>query len=274
MAKLLGDLFKTFKGLPTPAQVFIGFVLLGLIASGSLNLSNLTTPETVQDLESEPEAPLQSKTIKVEFLLYSSRNSRPISDANVQFIFSGAPEARRTDSSGYTSIEIPSRNQIEIFITKEGFNDTRQTINLVADTDKTVTYYLEPTEYDPPFQPEPEPEPEALFPKRQIDINIAATKPDGAKWDGPVGAAPDPAICITTQDSYTYCLPEGETTDSISESLCSNTYNCNTIGPIPDGDIALQLIDDDVKDNDTIGSGFCSAGQTCEIGSATITLYV
>lgn len=85
MAKLLGDLLKAFKGLPAPAQIFIGFVLLGLIASGSLNLSDLTTPEpepeTAQEVEPEPEAPVQPETIKVEFLLYSSRNSRPISDA-------------------------------------------------------------------------------------------------------------------------------------------------------------------------------------------------
>lgn len=283
MSKFLRDILDYLTSLNTPTKISCTFLALALVFASpsisSLVIQDSDEPmeeETVDDKENVAEI-LKPESIKVKFILYSSRNSKPISDANVQFIFDGAPENRRTDSNGYTSIEIPYREEVEVRITKEGFNELKQNINLNADTDKTVTYYLEPTELDPPKNDRPEitePTPQSLFPKRKISLDIPQKKPDGKNWDGYVGKEPDPVLCITTQDGYTYCLPDGTGTnvENISDSLCSNTYSCSTIAPVPDGELEIQLVDNDVSDNDTIGSGFCSVGKTCKIGEATISI--
>lgn len=86
------------------------------------------------------------QTIQVEFNIYSKDTNDPIERAEVQFIFDGAPEPRLTNSDGYVSIEIPSRDDVDVIVKKEGFLDLNRTINLAADPGKTVIYFLETDE--------------------------------------------------------------------------------------------------------------------------------
>jgi hypothetical protein len=97
------------------------------------------SPEPPQTATEPPEL------MRVDFVIFS-RDEQPISQVEVRFIFDGAPAPRYTDSNGYVSIEIPERSDIEVVISKEGFQSNRRTLNLQADPNKTVTIYLESAE--------------------------------------------------------------------------------------------------------------------------------
>ena len=71
---------------------------------------------------------------------------KPIEQVEVRFIFNGAPAPRYTDSNGYVSVQIPKREDIEVILSKDGFQTKRQIMNLQADPNRTITVYLQPTD--------------------------------------------------------------------------------------------------------------------------------
>lgn len=83
--------------------------------------------------------------IRVKFFLTDSENSTPVTNANVVFIFDGAPEPRYTDDSGYVSISIPRRQEVKVRITKQGYKAINRTINLSVNPNQTVEYRMEPS---------------------------------------------------------------------------------------------------------------------------------
>lgn len=120
--------------------IFLSAVML------TLGFSNRDFIFSILDDSSNVPVEVVADTIEVEFLIYSKDDNEPIERAEVQFIFDGAPEPRLTNSDGYVKIEIPSRDDVDVVIKKEGFEDLNRTINLSADEDRTVPYFLETDE--------------------------------------------------------------------------------------------------------------------------------
>lgn len=69
-------------------------------------------------------------------------NENPINGAEVRFVFEGAPIFKFTDHNGYTSIELPKRDGIEVTLRKQGFITQRLNVNLIADPSTVKTVYL------------------------------------------------------------------------------------------------------------------------------------
>ncbi len=91
--------------------------------------------------EEKIETPLGNQRIKVHFDI-REENENPISDAEVRFVFEGAPIFKKTDLNGYTSIELPKIDGIEVTIRKQGFLTQRLNVNLIAESNVTRTVYL------------------------------------------------------------------------------------------------------------------------------------
>ncbi|NES17988.1 MAG: hypothetical protein F6K41_03455 [Symploca sp. SIO3E6] len=126
-----------WANLPQSAKVFLTLFLLCLSIIGVVNLGQLPFKP--------PEKPsLTTEYYEVRFIILSKIDNDPINKAEVQFIFDGAPEPRFTNDDGYVGINIPKRNDIDVVIKKKGFKDLSRRINLKADPDRTITYYLEP----------------------------------------------------------------------------------------------------------------------------------
>lgn len=124
--------------LPTGVKFAAIAIISVLVTVGAVN------PEVLNVLGfSQSQGP---ETIQVEFNIYSKDTNDPIERAEVQFIFDGAPEPRVTNTDGYVRIEIPTRDDVDVIIKKEGFLDLNRTINLAADPNRTVIYFLETDE--------------------------------------------------------------------------------------------------------------------------------
>ena len=121
--------------------IFMSAVMLTLgVSNHDLLFSLITAPN------SEIVEPVAADTVEVDFLIYSKDGNEPLERAEVQFIFNGAPEPRLTNSDGYVRVEIPKRDDIDVVIKKEGFKDLNRTINLLADPNRTITYFLDTDE--------------------------------------------------------------------------------------------------------------------------------
>lgn len=127
------------KNFPTSLKILLTCLVAGLSLAGVLNFENLKSFSSFNGNEKQDES---IDKIKVKFNIYD-RDNNPLNQVSVQFIFDGAPASRVTDSNGYVSIEIPKRDEVEVVFSKDGFQSLRQSINTNADTNKTVTFYLD-----------------------------------------------------------------------------------------------------------------------------------
>lgn len=76
-------------------------------------------------------------------LLIQTEERQPIDMVKVLFIPNkGAPETKYTNSDGYVQTKIPSTGDIEIQLSKTGFQSLSRTINLGIEPDKNKTYIL------------------------------------------------------------------------------------------------------------------------------------
>jgi hypothetical protein len=75
-------------------------------------------------------------------LIIQSKKLVPLENVQIRIISKGAPESRLTDTNGYVRLRIPSRGDIETIFSKEGYETTRQIINLENDPDRTRSYQL------------------------------------------------------------------------------------------------------------------------------------
>lgn len=87
----------------------------------------------------------EQERIEVDFVI-KDNDLNPVQGARISFQWQGAVEERATDSNGFVRINIPRRNDIEVTIRKQGFQTKWQIINLSADSQRTVTYFIEKAE--------------------------------------------------------------------------------------------------------------------------------
>lgn len=136
-----------------------GFILASILIPIAAIIVGLTNREIRCFFRLESEEVCQANFADVDLIVQNEKFA-PIEDAEVRFIFKGAPEVRRTDSNGYSSIRIPSRGDIEIILSKGGFETVRQIINLGNDSDRTRTYQLK----ELASQPSPDSNPPSPLP--------------------------------------------------------------------------------------------------------------
>jgi hypothetical protein len=145
-----------------------GFVIASILIPVVAIFAGLASKEIRCFVRLESGNVCQTDFINVE-LIVQDENDNPIEDVEVRFISKGAPEVLKTDVNGYTTIQIPSRGDIEIILSKIGFENQRQIVNLATiGQNRTKTYRLQrlvsqpspsviplPTDPDPSTFPNP-----------------------------------------------------------------------------------------------------------------------
>jgi hypothetical protein len=76
-------------------------------------------------------------------LVVRNKKYEPIQGVEVRFLAQGAPDVKYTDSNGFSDIQIPSREDIEITLLKDGFETLNQVVNVGnSPDDRTRTFQL------------------------------------------------------------------------------------------------------------------------------------
>ncbi|MEH2116619.1 carboxypeptidase-like regulatory domain-containing protein [Nostoc sp.] len=112
--------------------------ILGIGIAAITGIASITIPEVRCFLRLECRDP---KLVSVK-LLVVTEESKALEGVEVSFISSGSPEIKMTNSDGYVQIKIPSTGDIEIKLSKEGYQTLTRTINIDIEPDKTRTYRL------------------------------------------------------------------------------------------------------------------------------------
>jgi hypothetical protein len=126
------NLLDFFRNLPNSTKIFLVFVAIGLAVAGLLNFSDLFSAFNKEKM---------NELIEVQ-LLVETAESQPISNVEVRFTTKGAPDTKYTNTSGYAQIKIPSRDDVDITLTKEGYETLTETINLKTDPDRNKKFRL------------------------------------------------------------------------------------------------------------------------------------
>lgn len=133
---------QNIKDWPLFIKVCFGLITTALIIAGATEIPKLNKQQKLEDNTSQKTV---TELLNVDIVVLSEEaTSKPIENAEIRFISKGSPEVRKTDTNGFTQIDIPVRQDIQITISKEGFKQSRYTLNLNNDPNRTKTYYLQP----------------------------------------------------------------------------------------------------------------------------------
>ncbi|ELS34526.1 MULTISPECIES: carboxypeptidase regulatory-like domain-containing protein [Pseudanabaena] len=133
---------QNIKDWPIFIKVCFGLITTALVIAGATEIPKLNKQQKAEDNTSQKNA---TELLNVDIVVLSDEaTSKPIENAEIRFISKGSPEVRRTDTNGFTQIDIPVRQDIEITISKEGFKQSRYTLSLSNDPNRTRKYYLQP----------------------------------------------------------------------------------------------------------------------------------
>lgn len=129
---------ESFDKWPTWIKICIGLIASALIAaglraSGVKDLPNLSSQSTQDNKATE--------SLNVD-LIVQTESGDPLEAVEVTFTSKGAPEVKRTDTAGFVQLQIPNRDDMEIRLSKKGFEAVTRNINLKNDPQRTRKFQL------------------------------------------------------------------------------------------------------------------------------------
>lgn len=129
---------ENFDKWPNWIKISLGLIVTALIAAGLRatgikDFSNLNSQLT-------PDNNVAS-SLNIDFIVQTEQGD-PIEGVEVTFISKGAPEVKRTNTSGFVQLQIPSRDDIDVRLSKIGFKTSTYTINLKNDPQRTRNFQL------------------------------------------------------------------------------------------------------------------------------------
>lgn len=131
---------QNIKDWPLFVRICFGVIISTLIVAGIVEIPKLSEKQTSGKESSQKGA---ADSVKIGIIIESANTEKVLEKVEVRFVSKGSPENRMTDTQGFTQIEIPSTEDIEITLSKKGFKTAKYTINLNNDPKKTRTYRLE-----------------------------------------------------------------------------------------------------------------------------------
>lgn len=93
------------------------------------------------------------------------------------------------------------------------------------------------------------------FGKYTVSISVKGKKANGKSWDIS-GGAPDPFMKLMNKNY----------------PVCNDKYKCTWRFGSRRDSWYFEFLDEDLSAHDLIGKGRCSAGETCRLGQATVTI--
>ncbi len=132
---------QNIKDWPIFIQICFGLIATALVTAGIIEIPKLSEKQTSGKESSQKEA---ANLAKIEIMIEAKETAKALENVEVRFVSKGSPETRMTNTDGFTRIEIPSREDIEITLSKKGFKTAKHIVNLNNEPGKTRTYRLEP----------------------------------------------------------------------------------------------------------------------------------
>lgn len=130
---------QNFANWPQWIKISIGIVVFALAVAGLREFPELTKlavrPQETASKEVEPK--LADVRIVIE-----TEEGEPIKGVSVRFSNRGSPTERITTDDGYVQIKIPSTEDVEVTISKEGYETRKSIINLKNDPGENRTFQL------------------------------------------------------------------------------------------------------------------------------------
>lgn len=130
---------QNFANWPLWIRVSIGVITLALALAGLREFPQLTR---LADAQRETvSTDVEPQVIPVR-IVTETEEGEPIKGVSIRFSYQGSPTERITTDDGYAQIEIPSTEDIEVTISKEGYETRKHIINLKIDPGRNRTYQL------------------------------------------------------------------------------------------------------------------------------------
>ena len=131
------------------------FGAISLIAAVIGIAASIAAPEIRCRLRLNSDPICSSEFVKVK-LVVRDKKYEPIQGVEVRFLAQGAPDVKYTDSNGFSDIQIPAREDIEVTLIQDGFEPLNQVVNVGnSPDDRTRTFQLKETSLED--QPTPDP---------------------------------------------------------------------------------------------------------------------
>jgi len=127
------------------------------IVAVALGVAGLRAFPELSKLLSSQEETVSAKSEKVESKLTDVRivtekeEGTPLKGVSVRFSYRGSPTEKITTDDGYTQIKIPATEDVEVTLSREGYETRKHIINLKNDPGENRTYQMKkkPTKSTP-----------------------------------------------------------------------------------------------------------------------------
>ncbi|WP_299410404.1 hypothetical protein [Acaryochloris sp. IP29b_bin.148] len=134
-------------------------------------VATITVPEIRCYFRLDSGQVCSSGFVEVE-LVVRNKKYEPIQGVEVRFLAQGAPEVKYTDSNGFSNIQIPAREDIEVTLIQDGFETLNQVVNVGnSPDDRTRTFQLKETSLED--QPTPDPLISDVSPTRSAPVSTS-----------------------------------------------------------------------------------------------------
>lgn len=127
---------QNIKDWPLFVKICFGSLIAIFAIAGVIELPKLTA-------QNSSEQKVDNKLVDIDILIYTE-NRKPLEGVEVRFILKGSPVVKRTNTDGYTQIQIPALGDIDIELQKQGFNSSTYNIDPQIDPNKNREYILKP----------------------------------------------------------------------------------------------------------------------------------
>lgn len=130
---------QAIQNLPWWAKAAFAFVLIAAGVSGFEILGEdfpLLTQSSQQSFDSQD-------LRNIAITIHDRNTSQPIESVEIQIIFDGPPVRKMTDRNGYTEIDIPTRDSVQLILTHQDYQTARESINLNTDPNTNRILYMD-----------------------------------------------------------------------------------------------------------------------------------
>ncbi|MEM6503344.1 MAG: hypothetical protein AAF685_16100, partial [Cyanobacteria bacterium P01_C01_bin.89] len=123
--------------------VFLAAILVFVVFGGEISIkisdlvNQITTVEQSKEIDS-------LKTTTQEIYVYDASTQKPLSGVDVRFLTPGGIIANRTNSDGFIELTVPKSEDIDIGLSKDGYETQKKKLNLITDAERRKIYYLKP----------------------------------------------------------------------------------------------------------------------------------